>query len=241
MNIMLYKNTELSVLDPRREILMVDAKEGDYVWSWDGEQLVHSRVLSNERHEDVVLVVVRYSWKSSNSTQTGYVVCSEDQKFLLRDSTVKQAQYLRRGEQLMPFIRYDYGRYSKINPTNTKRKLVPEHVHVKGKGDGEDVHHDDEDTMNNVPENLIVLTKSEHQRHHGAVIGESVRRAMANKPMEDKTKSALKSWETRRAREKENHVVTHLEDVGYGTCYKLVVEHASGAFALLNVFMGGNE
>ncbi|WP_298845597.1 HNH endonuclease signature motif containing protein [uncultured Clostridium sp.] len=62
--------------------------------------------------------------------------------------------------------------YSPHHPFKTSNNYVAEHRLVCEKKigrylkNGEDVHHKDEDTLNNNSENLLVLTKSEHQKLH---------------------------------------------------------------------------
>lgn len=113
------------------------------------------------------------------------VRCTPDHRFMLRDGTYQQAQYLTKGQSLMPLYRRitdwapghmdNYEQVSQPGPRNTNSRSVPyaparwEYTHrmVTGEITEDQVrHHVDHDHFNNSPENLEIITRSEHQAYH---------------------------------------------------------------------------
>jgi hypothetical protein len=107
-----------------------------------------------------------------------YIDATPDHRFILRDGSELEAQFLTPGTSLMPLYLFpsrtgpkqkgsEYVRYL-CNKTNKKRFV---HIDVCGKPKGKDhvVHHKDFDSLNNNPENLEVMKADEHRDLHKAI------------------------------------------------------------------------
>ena len=104
-----------------------------------------------------------------------HVDCTPDHKIMLRDGTFIEAGKLKCGDSLMPlYLRYRRGTRSDsvyIHVQDNVRKcstslhrLILERLGYDV--DGKVVHHIDGNSLNNNPENLRVLTSSEHGKLH---------------------------------------------------------------------------
>lgn len=122
------------------------------------------------------------------------IVCTFDHPFLTWDRGYVKAEELRIDESIVPLRTRTRGR--KKDRTEYQYVLQPadgteETVHrmvacgalglPRGAGRGWHVHHLDRDGANNLPENLEVLTASEHKRRHWAELPEAERGASSKK------------------------------------------------------------
>ena len=116
----------------------------------------------------------------------GYVDCTPEHRFLLRDLTYKEAQNLCIGDSVMPCnYRFEKAGHEVIHNTPNMRKearwvlnnvrcstnQIPTHelVYTFFHGtipSGYVIHHVDFNPRNNTPENLMLISKSEHHSLH---------------------------------------------------------------------------
>lgn len=108
------------------------------------------------------------------------VICTFDHPFLTWDRGYVAAEELRIDEAIVPLYTRTKGRkdgYAQdyvLQPADGKEestaRMVAAYTHewVRGAGRGWHVHHIDGDPHNNSPENLEVLTNSEHRKRHWA-------------------------------------------------------------------------
>ena len=105
------------------------------------------------------------------------ITCTPDHKFMLRDGTYIEAQYLTPNDSLMPLYldkttqknKCDYT--TVYNPATEKyvevHRIVGEQFHNIYKGSGKVVHHKDFNKLNNYPENLdCTMNYFEHKKYH---------------------------------------------------------------------------
>ena len=99
------------------------------------------------------------------------IKCTPDHKFMLRDGSYVEAQYLTSETSLMPLYRKISGKglmgyrlyYEPIENLWHYEHRVFVNQKIKS---GYVVHHKDFNKLNNVPENLIVMTKADHTMLH---------------------------------------------------------------------------
>ncbi|MEK6936635.1 MAG: adenosylcobalamin-dependent ribonucleoside-diphosphate reductase [Nanoarchaeota archaeon] len=122
-----------------------------------------------------------------------FLIATPDHKIMLRNGEYKELKDLKRADSLMALTKYiDNKGYVWIGATG-KDNAILEHVAVAEmilgrypktslikKPENEDVHHVDEDKTNNNPENLQVLTCSEHAKQHSEIL-DKFREAIADK------------------------------------------------------------
>lgn len=145
-----------------------------YVYSYDNEsgKIVPGKI-SWAGKTRLNTKVVRVTF-DNGETQ----IATPDHKFMLRDGSYKEAQYLKTNESLMPF-------YSKLSHTKTSKRIpyliiyhpgldswelvhrsFAKHLGLINDGDKLNVHHEDFNPMNNNPTNLKGLNDSEHVKIH---------------------------------------------------------------------------
>jgi hypothetical protein len=106
-----------------------------------------------------------------------YIICTPDHKFMLRDGTYIEAQYLNINDSLMPLYldkttqKNKKGYITVYNPSTEKYKevhrIVGEQYHNIYTGSGKIVHHKDFDKLNNYTENLdCTMNYIEHRNYH---------------------------------------------------------------------------
>lgn len=107
-----------------------------------------------------------------------YEIVTPDHKFMLRDGTYKEAQYLEEGESLMPlYTGITHIKSSKhvpytciYHPGKDKwevaHRAIAKEYNIVEDGDGLQVHHDDFNPMNNTPSNLVGLNNHDHSKVH---------------------------------------------------------------------------
>lgn len=104
------------------------------------------------------------------------IKCSDNHRFMLRDGSYKEAQYLQEGDSLMPLYtkrndgKYNYDREMVMNNHTQKYEfthhMVYDACNNTERSLGHHVHHVDRNYLNNKPSNLRLLTKEEHLRTH---------------------------------------------------------------------------
>lgn len=107
-----------------------------------------------------------------------YTECTPDHRWMMRDGTYKEAKDLCEGDSLMPLYVKKSGRrtrnnvpYMQVYHPGTNRyqlihRAVTEGLGTAKKNDGMDVHHIDENPLNNHVDNLLVCTKRQHLKIH---------------------------------------------------------------------------
>ena len=104
-----------------------------------------------------------------------YVVGSLKHPFMMRDGSYKMIYELRVGDSVMPFYQKDfYGHgyrhiYNFSKGWQSEHKIVAEQFDRPLK-DGEVVHHKNFDKTNNSPDNLQIMTESDHKSYHCKII-----------------------------------------------------------------------
>lgn len=259
----LFSDTEVATLDGGK-IKIKDMKDNTWIYSCDENgnivpALASPSALSGENVPMVRVKLDNHEW----------VDCTPDHPFMLRDGSYKEAQFLEKGESLMPLYRKI--RSPKVNTKKpTKRARFVEHVkHPNGDWEythrmvmrkldrdieeGEVVHHKDENPLNNIPDNLEIITRSDHNGLHASENVEHLtkisRQRWGLEPREDGTTyrdSVLspeefsdivkKAWITR----KKNDEVKVEEKVGNNHKVVEVVEIDNGDVYDLNVPKYGN-
>ncbi|MGH7751069.1 MAG: HNH endonuclease, partial [Candidatus Dormibacteria bacterium] len=93
------------------------------------------------------------------------ITCTPNHKFLLRDKTYIEAQYLKVGDSLMPFYEQGSGPYPAIYLNDGSKGLEHHLVYQRFKGDSEPhthIDHKDEIYTHNNPDNLQLLSPAEY-------------------------------------------------------------------------------
>lgn len=181
-NLPVHKDTVIPLLDGRNitiEQLAKEHEEGKQNWVYSVQDGTHRTVPGRvnwcgltRRNSELVRV-----WLDDGT----YVDCTPDHRFKLRDGTGKEAQYLVKGESLMPFYRKTSRRsegaamdgYEEVYDSSSGR-YVYTHRRVaeileKGtlkKGRWLVTHHRDFDKRNNDPANLVRMDEKEHMDLH---------------------------------------------------------------------------
>jgi len=167
----LLANTRIPCLDGHTRTMQELAEEscnGRWVYGWDVRQC---RVIPSQ---------VEKAWKTGVKhcirvafEEGTYLDCTDDHPFLTWDRGYVRADQLRLGEPLIPLIiRPTTGYLSVVQLVDRKDELVHRMVahallglrREKYKVGFFDVHHKDENRLNNDPANLEVLTRSEHAK-----------------------------------------------------------------------------
>ena len=174
------------------------------------------------------------NWKS--------VDCTPDHRFMMRDGSYREAKDLQPGDSLMPYYTRnakmwpnESGLYTKVyNRLNEDEdifevsdksfdyihRLVAENSIGRKLAKGEVVHHIDVDSQNNEPNNLAVVSKSEHTKIHNQLKWNN---PSIRKRIEDGIKEARQSGAY-----DDNAYLNHPEDCGCAACRNMrgeVIEH----------------
>lgn len=172
-------DTSISLLDgrevPIKELAETHPEGGFWVYSVNKDgRIVPGKVTKAWKtgtRSDMVTVTL-------DNSET--VTCTSDHLFMLRDGSYKEAGLLAEGDSLMPL----YRRTRKISPTSREYEQVhhPEaavgqsrwqYTHSMSAGavhrpadKGEVVHHVDLSSTNNSPDNLQIMSSSDHSALH---------------------------------------------------------------------------
>jgi len=141
------------------------------------------------------------------------IKCTLDHKFMMRDSTFKEAKLLQKNDSVMPFKtcidnKYLIGRELVLNPKDNRfhfvHRIVSETSNGKKKK-GYVIHHKDFNILNNNPENLQLMTSTEHCSYHAKLAGwkwngseEQIEHASKNmKKLHEDYKEQFKEWQSK--------------------------------------------
>ncbi len=159
-----------------------DIKVGDWVYTYDNDLKLTLRKVTNRWYMGRKKIL-RVNWVGTGGKTSGYLDCTPDHRLrttsgeYVRADKLKVGEYLRwrgryrNGEHLVALHRhskhrnhlYAVGVKDKLRESvvvfNSIHGYVPEHV-----------HHRDGDPLNDFPDNLEGMTKSQHHSHHMSAI-----------------------------------------------------------------------
>jgi len=170
------KGTKVVTAAAEGSIEIENIKDGMPLWAWSRARgryeptkaVGDAKFMGRKR-----TVRIHLAWGQGN-TYRSEMVLTPDHLCMLRDGTWRAAGNLQPGDRLMPFWRFVSGAagghpYRHLRPYNDGRR-VGEHRIMQGfyePGEGDThVHHKDEDTFNNDPENLEPLNHRVHYELH---------------------------------------------------------------------------
>ncbi len=167
----LTKDTKIPLLDGRTlsiEELISSTKENEKIWLWasDGNKLVPAtacRPFISGRNARIIKVTL-------DNGKT--IKCTPEHKFLLRDGTYKEAQYLTEEDSIFPFYsRMDKKGYLEVQEVPGEKwkkayRVIAESIYGNDNCVGKQIHHIDEVKLNNNPDNLIPLLAKDHVKLH---------------------------------------------------------------------------
>lgn len=177
-------DTKIKLLDGTTKTIkeLYDSNEkGFWVYSIDSEgNIVPGKA------DEVVLTrksaeVVKITFDNGESLR-----CTPDHKIMLRDGSYKEAKDLVAGDALMPLYYKDSYTYYNKNHSKHKYELIYNpgiakfdkscghwkfthrlvSKYINGDSKGKIIHHSNFNNKDNTPENLVVLTPSEHRNIH---------------------------------------------------------------------------
>lgn len=171
---------------------LMTLKELSKLNSWDG---LYTYSLNLEKK--IVAGKINKVWKNGNKKILKIVFdngeslkCTEDHKIMLRSGDFIESKNLKVGDSVMPL----YRKYKKLTRDPRNKSLyetvfVPKYdcfiyshrVIATSKGikmKGKVVHHKDWNSLNNNPDNLMILSSSEHTKIHMVSPGEAHRRGL---------------------------------------------------------------
>ena len=99
------------------------------------------------------------------------IKCTMNHLFMLRDGSYKRAEELKNGDSLMPLYRfYSKKGYELVYQLKQHKSVMTHRIVMEWKlgslSDGKVVHHKDFNKRNNNPQNLIEMTKIQHDNFH---------------------------------------------------------------------------
>jgi len=115
-----------------------------------------------------------------------YIVATYGHRFLKRDGVFEYVENLKIGDSMMPFYRksfYNNEKYNWVYTCNSneghngwvsEHNLIAEWFYETKVKEDEEVHHVDFNGKNNLPENLQIMTISEHRAYHARLNNEKL-------------------------------------------------------------------
>ena len=164
--------TRVPLLDGTQRSLKDLAESGGFHWVYsldESLQIVPGRATATLTRHDAALARVTVSGGDE-------IICTPDHLFMMNDGTYCEAKDLRFNQSLMPLYRRWQARDGYESVSTGRRDSRQTHIRVYEALHGTPpddcvVHHRDHVHFNNAPENLEVLEKSEHSRHHALTRG----------------------------------------------------------------------
>lgn len=179
----------IKLLDGTYKTIHELAQSGDSVWTYaiDSNFKVVPTLARNPRLTGYTNDIVEIKFHNSGSLK-----CTLDHLIMMRDGTWKQAQHLTPNDRVMPIYynrfpntstgklyekisnnlrcRSEGGRI-KLNYEPTKsimaHTLIYEYLNNVKLGNNLFIHHKDENSLNNHPNNLEMVDRASHSKHHG--------------------------------------------------------------------------
>jgi intein/homing endonuclease len=115
-----------------------------------------------------------------------HIIATYGHRFLKRDGVFCEVENLKPGDSMMPFYRksfYNNEKYNWVYTCNSKEghhgwvaehNLIAEWFYKRKIEKGEEVHHKDFNGKNNMPNNLQIMTISEHRAYHARLNNEKL-------------------------------------------------------------------
>lgn len=170
-------DTKIPLVDGRKVKIKDLAKEKEF---WVYASTPEGKIVPARGHSARITRRVNEVYKITLSNGKS-IRATPNHPFMLRDGTFVRADKLTVGQSLMPFktrgCKHSYPReYKEIYDPEYERWEVLHRYFAKqvfGNIDGSSlhVHHKDHNPRNNHPDNLELLTRSEHVRHHNETDG----------------------------------------------------------------------
>ena len=159
---------------PGKDKPMRDIKKGDIVYSFDLEkgQITYARAACDafrtKRSAEV--------WKLA--TDKGLVVfATPDHDMLTRSRSYQPLSQLRPGQRLMPLTRYMKGKDWMVSLQDGKdtraieHRLLGKYLYPEYSPESHHIHHRNGNHQDNSPENLELMSSSQHSTYHGKLRG----------------------------------------------------------------------
>ncbi len=144
-----------------------NVRRGDYVYCFDDKLKLRLRRVSwagKTGHRKLV----RVHWRGAGGKTKGYVDCTPDHRFRIRDGSYKRAGELAYGDSILAVSRSRSCGYDRLHVTGDLE--LRDHVFIYRELTGsrpEHVHHKNENKRDNRIDNLEGMTQAEHVKHHG--------------------------------------------------------------------------
>jgi len=115
-----------------------------------------------------------------------YIIATWEHQFMKRDGSFERVMNLKVGDSMMPFYRksfYNNEKYNWVYTCNSdqghngwvsEHNLIAEWFYETKVKEDEEVHHIDFNGKNNLPENLQIMTISEHRAYHARLNNEKL-------------------------------------------------------------------
>lgn len=115
-----------------------------------------------------------------------HIIATWEHQFMKRDGSFERVMNLKVGDSMMPFYRKSFYNNEKYNWVYTcdssqghngwisEHNLIAEWFYETKINDDEEVHHVDFNGKNNLPENLKIMTISEHRAYHARLNNEKL-------------------------------------------------------------------
>jgi hypothetical protein len=115
-----------------------------------------------------------------------YIIGTYDHRLMKRDGSFSRISELKPGDSMMPFYRksfYNNEKYNWVYTCNSKEghhgwiaehNLIAEWFYERNIMEGEEVHHLDFNGKNNLPNNLQIMSISEHRAYHARLNNEKL-------------------------------------------------------------------
>lgn len=150
-----------------------DVKAGDLVYGFDEKTKLISLgkvKWSRRTRKRAEVWKLSYGWKGGcQGAREDFVRFTPDHKFLMLDGTWTELKDLKPGDRLQPFYRhksYGYAVTRRKNLSVYEHRLVMEYLLGRELASDDVVHHIDGNKYNNKPDNLQLVTPSEHMKIH---------------------------------------------------------------------------
>lgn len=167
-----HQDSVINTIEGNFTIKELEGKSNFYTWSWKNGKPFPSKVnWVKKTGENKKLVNVKLWRRKFGGIEVVNIKCTPDHKFLVKDKWV-EAKDLKAGESLSR-VSHVLAKETGIDyhTINIGNKAFKAHRHIweclnRPLKHWEDIHHKDENKLNNHPDNLEVISHSEHLRQH---------------------------------------------------------------------------